>query len=322
MVRPAVMWVAVLVALPIGCGGMMPEDMATEAAPGRFVESTGEVMMDLPPPMAAPGQEGRAEGGPEGGAEASPPDGAIRRRIIYDAQIDLIIEDIDPAADRLAALVEQHRGYVAEQDLAGSPGDRRSGRWKVRVPVEGFEGFVAGVMELGELERNHRTSQDVTEQFYDVEARVRNKRVEEQTLTKILEERSGELEDVLKVEVELSRVRGEIEQLEGRLRVLDNLSSLATVTINLKERVDYEPAAPVAPTFRERVARAWEESVRGLRQLGESLVLWLVGVAPWLPLIVVGVLVLRWLVRWLYRVGPRVWAVIDRPIGGPRPPAP
>ena len=53
--------------------------------------------------------------------------------------------------------------------------------------------------------------------------------MEEQTLNKILQERSGKLEDVLKIEIELSRVRGEIEQLEGKIRVLENLSSLATL---------------------------------------------------------------------------------------------
>ena len=71
---------------------------------------------------------------------------------------------------------------------------------------------------------------------YDIEARIKNKKVEEQTLNKILQERSGNLEDVLKIEVELSRVRGEIERLEGKIRVLENLSSLATLTINVRER--------------------------------------------------------------------------------------
>ena len=116
-------------------------------------------------------------------------------------------------------------------------------RWRIRIPVEQFDSFVDSIVSLGELERNNRTSQDVTEQYYDLEARIKNKKVEEQTLNKILQERSGKLEDVLKIEIELSRVRGEIEQLEGKIRVLENLSSLATLTLNVREREKYAPAA-------------------------------------------------------------------------------
>ena len=65
-------------------------------------------------------------------------------------------------------------------------------------------------------------------------------------LNKILQERSGKLEDVLKIEIELSRVRGEIEQLEGKIRVLESLSSLATLTLNVRERDKYAPPPPVA----------------------------------------------------------------------------
>ena len=103
------------------------------------------------------------------------------------------------------------------------------------MPVERSNTLLDSVISLGELERNSRTSQDFTEQYYDIEARIKNKKIEEQTLNKILQERSGKLEDVLKVEVELSRVHGETKQLEGKIRMLENLSSLATLTLNVRE---------------------------------------------------------------------------------------
>jgi hypothetical protein len=258
-------------------------------------------------------------------AAESPPPSEIARKIIYDAQINLIVEAIDPAAARLAALVQQYRGYIAEQSLSGSPGATRSGRWKVRIPVDAFESFVQGALGLGELELNQRTSQDITEQFYDIQARVKNKKVEEQTLLKILEERSGNLEDVLKVQVELSRVRGEIEQLEGRLRVLDNLSALATVTINLREREKFQPPAPAAPTFSTRIARAWDGSIQDLRRLGENLVLGAVAIALYIPFFLLALalafLILRWLVRTLLRNLPRLWEIARRPLNRPAPPS-
>jgi tellurite resistance protein len=59
-------------------------------------------------------------------------------------------------------------------------------------------------------------AQDVTEEFYDVDARLRNKRVEEQRLVEHLKKSTARLQDILAVEREISRVRGEIEQMEGR----------------------------------------------------------------------------------------------------------
>jgi hypothetical protein len=251
---------------------------------------------------------------------------AVSRKIIYDAQIDLLVESVEPVAKKVASFVADAHGYIAEQNVTGSPGSTRSMRWKIRVPVEQFDSLVDSVLSLGELERNNRTSQDVTEQYYDIEARIKNKRVEEQTLNKILQERSGKLEDVLKIEIELSRVRGEIEQLEGKIRVLENLSSLATLTLNVREREKYAPPAPVVADFPTEVSRTWNASLLSLVNLGKAIALWAVSRAVWIPfLLVFGLLawfVLRWLMRILVRNLPRVIALARTPITPPTAPTP
>jgi hypothetical protein len=251
---------------------------------------------------------------------------SIARKIIYDAQVELIVDSVDPVAKKVGSLVQDARGYVADQNVTGSPGTQRSMRWRFRIPVEQFDSFVDSIVALGELERNNRTSQDVTEQYYDLEARIKNKRVEEQTLNKILQERSGKLEDVLKIEVELSRVRGEIEQFEGKIRVLESLSSLATLTLNIRERDKYAPAAPIVADFGTQIARTWGDSLLDLKNMGKSAVLWAVSWAIWIPFLVVAALVawilLRWLIRVFLRNLPRLWALARTPIAIPRPPTP
>jgi hypothetical protein len=256
-------------------------------------------------------------------APAGPP--GISRKIIYDAQVDLVVDSVDPVFRKVGTLVQDARGYIAEQSVAGSPGSLRSMRWRIRVPAERFESLVDSVVSLGELERNSRTSQDITEQFYDIEARIKNKKVEEQTLNKILQERSGKLEDVLKVEVELSRVRGETEQLEGKIRVLENLSALATLTLNIRERDKYAPPPPVVADFPTQIARAWDGSLKSLVELGKSVVLWAVTWAIWIPFYVIGALVawivIRWLIRIILRNRARLLAIATTPIvagGAPR----
>jgi hypothetical protein len=249
---------------------------------------------------------------------------AISRKIIYDAQVDLIVESVDPIARKVGALVQDARGYIAEQTVTGSPGSQRSMHWKFRIPVDHFDSFVESIVALGELERNNRTSQDVTEQYYDLEARIKNKKVEEQTLNKILQERSGKLEDVLKIEIELSRVRGEIEQLEGKIRVLENLSSLASLTLNIREREKYAPPPPTVADFPTQISRTWDSAILNLVNLGKSLVLWGVSWVVWIPFLLVGALlawiVLRWLIRIFTRNLPRLIALARTPITPPRAP--
>ncbi len=214
----------------------------------------------------------------------------ISRKVIYDAVLNLAVEGVDQAANRVGELVEEAGGYIAEQNMVGSPGSHRSLNWKLRIPIDKFESFVTSVTGLGELEQFNRKSQDVTAEFYDVEARIKNKKVEEQTLLKILEERSGKLEEVLKVEMELSRVRGEIEQFQGRIRVLENLSSLATLTLNVHERVKYEPVAPVVADFPTQIARTWQSSVQSMVDLGKAVTLFVVSQAIWTPFWIAGAL--------------------------------
>jgi hypothetical protein len=247
---------------------------------------------------------------------------AISRKIIYDAQVDLVVDSVDPVAKKVGAFVQEARGYIAEQNVTGSPGSLRSMRWRIRVPVEQFDSFVESIVSLGELERNNRTSQDVSEQYYDIEARIKNKKVEEQTLNKILQERSGKLEDVLKIEIELSRVRGEIEQLEGKIRVLENLSSLATLTLNIRERDKYAPPPPKVADFSTQIARTWESSMKSLVDLGKAIVLWTVSWSIWIPFWLLGGLfawiALRLLIRSFLRNLPRLVALARTPIIPPR----
>jgi hypothetical protein len=250
----------------------------------------------------------------------------MSRKIIYDAQIDLLVDSVDPVAKKLASLVQEARGYIAEQNVTGSPGSLRSIHWRVRVPVEQFDSFVNSVVSLGELERNNRTSQDVSDQYYDLEARIKNKKVEEQTLNKILQERSGKLEDVLKIEIELSRVRGEIEQLEGKIRVLENLSALATLTLNIREREKFAPPAPVVASFGTQISRTWDGSITNFVDLGKAIVLWTVSWAIWLPFLLFGAILAWVLIRKLCRAFirnlPRLITLARTPLTRPRAPTP
>ncbi|HEV3122265.1 MAG TPA: DUF4349 domain-containing protein [Isosphaeraceae bacterium] len=228
-------------------------------------------------------------------ADKAPAPNAPARKIIYNADIDLVVEDFAKGEAALMRLMEETKGYLASADVTGSPGRQRFGTWKVRVPIERFQGFVDGVIKLGELQHRQTTSQDVTEEYYDLDARIKNKKVEEARLLKHLEESTGKLKEILDVEREISRVREEIERQEGRLRLLENLTALTTVTIVLHEREGYVP--PEAPSFGTLIGRTFSESVDYLVDLGKAVVLVAVAVVPWLPVLALVGLLLWLLVR-------------------------
>ncbi len=245
---------------------------------------------------------------------------ALARKIIYDGEINLIVKDVDSTAKQVMSFIQDAQGYIAEQSTTGSPGTPRSMHWKLRVPVDRFDSIVQKVVGLGEIEKNTRTSQDVTEQYYDIEARIKNKKAEEKSLTKILDERTGKLEDVLRIETELSRVRGEIEQFEGKIRVLENLSSLATLNISIREHEKFEPPPPAAADFPTQVSRTWEKSLHGLIDLGKAVILWAVDWVLWIPLLILAGIVIWVVLRILIRLLPRLIAMANTPITPPRTP--
>src|SRR5262249_60412343 len=106
---------------------------------------------------------------------------------------------------------------------------------------------------------------------------------------------TGKLEDILAVERELRRVRGEIEQMQGRLRYLSNMTELSTVTITAIELKNYVP--PLSPSFRTEVVRTFQLSVTRLTEFGKAVALVLVALVPWSPLILLLVLFVGWLLR-------------------------
>ena len=205
---------------------------------------------------------------------------AAPRKIIYTAQVDLVVENLTSAQEKLLRLVKASGGYISDTTISGESGSQRSGTWKARVPVERYDAFMAGAARLGELQSVRSESQDVTAEYYDVAARIANKQVEEKRLRRHLESSTGKLSEILQVERELSRVRGEIEQAQGRIRVLANLSALTTVTLSMQEIKDYVPPAP--PSFATEVGRQFAGSLGALREAGKGIILAFVALAPWL----------------------------------------
>lgn len=229
---------------------------------------------------------------------------AATRKIVFTAQVDVLVEDLAEAQQRLNELIaniQQAGGYVSHQEVSGTAGSRRRGTWTVRVPQTRFDQYMVDLEQLGELQRSSRDAQDVTEAYTDLEARLKNKQSSEQRLLSHLE-KTGELKDTLEVERELSRVRGEVEQLQGQLNLLKNKTDLATIILTLQERAGFTPVT--TPTFKTQASRTFEESWQAFAAFLRFLVLFVVAIVPWLCLMV-PVLGVVWLWKWRRRAVKR-----------------
>jgi hypothetical protein len=242
--------------------------------------------------LTASGDKSKDAAKPSTPAEAPP---ATPRKIIYDARIDLIVDSLNATEQAILKLIKTNNAFVAESDRSSLTSVQPHATWRVRVPVDQFDAFVESVSRLGEVRQQHIGSQDVTAEFVDIEARMRNKQEEEKRLLKHLNESTGKLEDILAVERELARVRGEIESTQGRLKFLGDRTALSTVTIEAMEWKDFK--SPVVASFPSQIGRTFSTSVGNLLAFGKGLLLLLVALAPWAPVIVIGLVLLIWMIR-------------------------
>jgi hypothetical protein len=205
------------------------------------------------------------------------------RRIIYSADITLATANLASASRDIESKVKQCDGYVADSEFGSSAdndsGKRRMGTWKVRVPVTQFETFIKSLQGIGNVLNTKVSSQDVSEEFYDVEARLRNKQAEEVRLLQHLKASTAQLSDILSVERELSRVREEIERIQGRLRFLTNQTDLTTVTITVNE---VKNGSSSSPRFLSEIGNTLSSSLHSMGDFVRGLTLVVIAVLPWL----------------------------------------
>lgn len=240
------------------------------------------------------------DGNPSGPAQGSGAPGGQNipaRKIIQNHNLDVAVEDLEAAEKKLMELVQASGGYISRSEVGSNPGAKRQGSWTLRVPGNKASDIASRIVALGEPMRQSSDARDVSEEFYDLEARIKNKKIEEERLIQHLKDSTGKLVDILAVEKEITRVRGEIEQSQGRLNMLANLTSLATIQVSLIEHKNYKPEP--APTFWTKAARTFHQSLEGLHDSFANLTLWIISWSPWLVLwaLIIGVIRVGWRVR-------------------------
>jgi hypothetical protein len=207
-----------------------------------LVASLGGCLRAEPPPTGAGAPAAQVEAAPAarapiGGAqkagEAAP---TVTRKLVQKASLELEVSSAKDALARATRIAEAQGGFVAtsEQSAQGSgAGERTSVTLSLRVPAERFVVTLEALRKLGSGPGSERVStEDVSEEFIDLEARIKNQRALEAQFLEILT-RATKVEEALHVQREIATVRTEIDRMEGRRRFLERETSLARITLRL-----------------------------------------------------------------------------------------
>src|SRR5436309_7664840 len=173
----------------------------------------------------------------------TPAPAQANRKLIRNATVQLEIVSFDDAVQKITAFANEEHGYVATTNSDKQANGKLRGQMIVKVLPENLDRFLQKLRGVGELKNQTLGTEDVTKAYFDADARLKNARVMEQRLIDMLKTKTGKVSDLLQVEKELGRVRGEIEKMQGDLKYWDSQVQFATVTISLAEKDMEEPAA-------------------------------------------------------------------------------
>jgi len=226
--------------------GALQQNDQPAVAKGRFAAaSAGVAQFDsLQAVKSLP--ETRAGGG--GGASAASP-AAAAPMIARSVSLTIVVRDFAAARASLDSILARHRGYAAQLTAATQENAPRSLQASLRIPAPEFAGALVDLKALGRVQNESQSGEEVTQQHADLAARLQNSRETEERLRAILEERTGKIEDVLQVEEEIARVRGEIEQMEAEQQALEHRVEFASVDLQLTEEYKAELNPPSASVF-------------------------------------------------------------------------
>lgn len=182
----------------------------------------------------------------------------VERKLIKDGFVEFETADLTEARSTVLSAVSQYKGYVSS-DLEFSETGRIGNRIEARIPTEQFDAFLAAATAgVDRFVSKSIDVRDVTEEFLDVEARLKTKKELELRYHELMKEASTVIE-MLEIEKQIGELRAEIESYEGRLKYLQDRVSMATISLSFYQIIPEEHG--FAGKFKSGVRNGWENLI-------------------------------------------------------------
>jgi len=226
-----------------------------------------------------------------------PPLASTSPLIARTGSLSLVVKDFAGVEAAVKAVVSRHSGYIGELNTSTPSDAAKTFSATLRVPSAQLEPALAELKQLGRADQESQAGEEVTKQYVDLAARLKNSRATEERLLGVLRNNTGKVKDVLEVENEISRVRGEIEGMEADQRALQARIDFATITLSVTE--EYKASLNGAPS--STGTRLHNAFVTGYHSVVENMV----GLTAWLleagPTLLLWAALLFFPLRWAWR---------------------
>lgn len=244
-------------------------------------------------PGLAPAQRPAAPS-PAGQADALAAAAQWDRMIIRNASLALQVENVEAALQKVRDIARSSGGFVSSSNTyleKANDHERTVANVVIQVRSDAFDSAMTALRQLAlKVDSENVSTQDVTEEYVDLESNLRNLKASEAAILRLMD-RAQRIEDILALQRELTNIRGQIERLEGRKRFLERRTEMATIAVTLRLPPVERPKPPVRGIGWDPLAaaeRGWLASLTILRQVAEVLIVAL-AFSWWLvPLIALG----------------------------------
>ena len=207
----------------------------------------------------------------------------VERKIIQNVDLAIKVGDVQAVMDKIIGLTNQNKGYIVNSSIYKQEEFFRA-NLTVKIPREKLNDAIHTISGFGEVTRNETYTEDVTEEYYDSQARLKILEAKETRLIDLLD-KAADITDIVAIENELAKVRSDIEVIKGRLQYLTNSTSFSTINIDLEQAVPGHIKAPQGTT-----GKAWKgfiNSINNLIDFGSGLIVFIVSALPWLVVLAI-----------------------------------
>jgi len=285
----------IVVLLVVTLGGMILGKIGVGSLPtnGSRLGTTPQIGVTTP----STGKEVTNEVPATGTTEtAGTKETATTRLVIKTGELNIVVKNVVESAKKIIQYAQKRGGWVVQSNIQEIE-ELPIATVVVRIPVEDFDEAITYVRGLAtKVNYEKSEGQDVTEEYVDLESRLRNLEATEKQFLEIMK-KAKTIEEILRVQGEISKIRGEIEQAKGRMLFLERSAKMATITVNLalsEELLPIPPAERWRPSYVAK--RAWKSVVTFWKNVSYVAVTFFVYAVIWLPIVVIAYLII-WRIR-------------------------
>ncbi|MDD6174626.1 MAG: DUF4349 domain-containing protein [Firmicutes bacterium] len=243
-------------------------------------------------------------------------DSSSGRKIIITAEFQVETSDFSNAVQALLDAVTRGGGYVESMQQSGGADADGSGTYVLRIPAAEIDSFANEIDKIGTVIRRTQDSQDITDAYYDVEARLQAKKIQHSRILALME-KAESLSDLLQLEQELAEIQAEIDGLTGKQQQYDKQVDYATVTVRLWQAA---VAQNENETFGSQAAKALRDSFAVALTIVKGIGLAIIWLLPYLIAAAVVIFIILFATRKKRRARKAAKASAQRPV--PQQPVP